>query len=123
MIRSPGDPHAVLVLVKHGIDLIVSAFSKSASDLGCILTWNLTPDVEGSERTDSGKYFPSVFADDLDKIMISLMNNKFKVDKSPPVHGCDCYTCKNHTRGYICHLLNVHEMLGDTLLQMYVFRL
>lgn len=34
MIHSSGDPYSILLLVKHGIDLIVSAFSKSAGDLG-----------------------------------------------------------------------------------------
>lgn len=34
MIHSVGDPYNVLLLVKLGIDLIVSDFSKKASDLG-----------------------------------------------------------------------------------------
>ena len=30
--------------------------------------------------------------------------------------GCGCFTCRRHTRGYIHHLLNTHEMLADVLL-------
>lgn len=40
-------------------------------------------------------------------------------DASPIVDGCKCYTCQNHTKAYINHLFNVHEMLAQTLLEMY----
>lgn len=40
-------------------------------------------------------------------------------DTTPIVEGCSCYTCQNHTRAYINHLLNVHEMLAQILLEMY----
>lgn len=47
----------------------------------------------------------------------------FRKDTSPIVEGCSCYTCQNHTKAYINHLLNVHEMLAQTLLEMYKFSL
>lgn len=43
----------------------------------------------------------------------------FRKDTSPIVASCTCYTCLNHTKAYINHLLNVHEMLAQTLLEMY----
>ena len=30
--------------------------------------------------------------------------------------GCRCYTCTHHTRAYLNHLLNAHELLGEVLL-------
>lgn len=44
----------------------------------------------------------------------------FRKDTSPIVENCNCYTCQNHTKAYINHLLNVHEMLAQILLEMYV---
>ncbi len=35
---------------------------------------------------------------------------------------CDCYTCKNYTRAYIRHLLNVNEILGIRLLSIHNLR-
>ncbi|XP_052202465.1 uncharacterized protein LOC127808121 isoform X3 [Diospyros lotus] len=40
-------------------------------------------------------------------------------DTSPLVDGCSCYTCQNHTKAYINHLLNVHEMLAQILLEIH----
>jgi hypothetical protein len=41
-----------------------------------------------------------------------------RLDESPLVDGCKCYTCRKHSRAYIYHLLNTHEMLAQTLLDM-----
>lgn len=46
---------------------------------------------------------------------INIKNGRFKKDWGPLVEGCECYTCKNYTRGYIHHLLRSKEMLGQTL--------
>ena len=40
-------------------------------------------------------------------------------DKRPLESGCSCYTCKNFTRSYIRHLLNVKEILGLRLITMH----
>lgn len=29
--------------------------------------------------------------------------------------GCDCYACRNYTRGYIRHLFKAKEILGQRL--------
>ncbi|MFT6361398.1 MAG: queuine tRNA-ribosyltransferase [Candidatus Paceibacteria bacterium] len=46
---------------------------------------------------------------------INIKNSRFKRDWVPLQEGCECYTCKNYTRGYIHHLLRSKEMLGQTL--------
>jgi queuine tRNA-ribosyltransferase len=46
---------------------------------------------------------------------VNLMNEKFKEDFEPIEKGCDCYTCKNHTKAYLSHLFRGKEMLGGTL--------
>ncbi|XP_014520974.1 queuine tRNA-ribosyltransferase accessory subunit 2 isoform X3 [Vigna radiata var. radiata] len=40
-------------------------------------------------------------------------------DMSPILGNCTCYTCRNHTKAYINHLFNVHEMLAQTLLEIH----
>ena len=44
-----------------------------------------------------------------------VTKGKFKKDKFPVDPQCDCYGCKNMSRGYINHLLNSKEILGSTL--------
>lgn len=35
---------------------------------------------------------------------------------------CDCYACKNYTRGYIRHLVKANEILGIRLLSIHNLR-
>jgi len=37
---------------------------------------------------------------------------RFKEDQQPIDPDCDCYTCKNFSRGYLRHLYNANETLG-----------
>lgn len=41
------------------------------------------------------------------------------MDKGPLVAGCSCFTCRNHTRAYLHHLLHTHEILGSVLLEVH----
>ncbi|XP_020246567.1 queuine tRNA-ribosyltransferase accessory subunit 2-like isoform X2 [Asparagus officinalis] len=50
---------------------------------------------------------------------INLRATIYRKDTSPIVDNCTCFTCKNHTRAYINHLLNVHEMLAQILLEIH----
>ena len=40
-------------------------------------------------------------------------------DTAPLSPGCNCYTCRTHTRAYIHHLFKAKEMLGFTLLTIH----
>ncbi len=42
-----------------------------------------------------------------------------KVDFRPIEEDCDCYCCRNFTRAYIRHLLNVDEILGLRMLSVH----
>jgi len=33
--------------------------------------------------------------------------------------NCDCYTCQNFSRAYLCHLVRTREILGYTLLSIH----
>lgn len=51
-----------------------------------------------------------------------IKNEKYIKDKSPLDENCDCYTCKNHTKGYIRHLCKENEILGIRLLAIHNLR-
>jgi queuine tRNA-ribosyltransferase len=43
----------------------------------------------------------------------------YKEDFTPMVEGCGCYACRNFTKAYIRHLLNVDEILGVRLVTIH----
>ena len=53
---------------------------------------------------------------------VVIKNKKYERDFTPLDHECDCYTCKNYTRAYIRHLINMNEILGMRLLSIHNLR-
>lgn len=51
-----------------------------------------------------------------------IKNAKYAKDFAPLDDECDCYACRNHTRAYIRHLINVDEILGARLLSIHNLR-
>ncbi len=51
-----------------------------------------------------------------------VRNAEYARDFRPIEEGCDCYTCKNHSRAYIRHLIKANEILGATLLTIHNIR-
>ncbi len=54
---------------------------------------------------------------------ISIKGGAYKADFRPIEEGCDCYACKNFTRAYVRHLMNVNEILGLRLLSVHNTRM
>jgi queuine tRNA-ribosyltransferase len=50
---------------------------------------------------------------------VSLRNARFAEDFTPLEPGCDCYTCKHHTRAYLHHLIRMKERAGASLLSIH----
>ncbi|MBR6229392.1 MAG: tRNA-guanine transglycosylase, partial [Eubacterium sp.] len=50
---------------------------------------------------------------------MNLNNACYAKDDRPIEEGCDCPTCRHHTRAYIRHLLKAGEMLGLRLLVLH----
>ena len=50
---------------------------------------------------------------------INLLNAKYETDDRPIEEGCDCPTCRNHSRAYVRHLLKSGEMLGCRLMVLH----
>lgn len=53
---------------------------------------------------------------------IRIRNSKFARDSGPIEEGCDCYACRNFTRGAIRHYFFASEMLGPVLTSVHNIR-
>lgn len=52
-------------------------------------------------------------------LLLDLNDEIYKNDFNPIFEGCDCYTCRKHTRAYINHLLGTKELLSQVLLVIH----
>jgi queuine tRNA-ribosyltransferase len=50
---------------------------------------------------------------------IGIKDGGYKADFRPIEEGCDCFACRNFTRAYLRHLLNVNEILGLRMLSVH----
>ena len=87
-----GDPIDIIENVMRGVDIFDCVSPTRLARHGHAYTW-------------SGK--------------INLKNNKYKEDFSPVDDNCNCYACRNYTKAYIRHLINVKETFGARLLSIH----
>jgi queuine tRNA-ribosyltransferase len=90
-----GTPWDLIYAVRCGIDMF-----------DCVLPTRLAR--HGAAFTSEGR--------------VSLRNARFVSDFQPLEPGCDCYTCTNHTRAYLSHLVRAREMTAATLLSIHNIR-
>ncbi|KAL5559841.1 hypothetical protein UlMin_036052 [Ulmus minor] len=107
-----GLPEEVLQGVAAGIDLFDSEYIYHLTIGGLALTF-----PPGGVEINASYFHPSSAGSDQTKI--NLRATIYRKDTSPIVENCSCYTCQNHTKAYINHLLNVHEMLAQILLEIH----
>jgi len=50
---------------------------------------------------------------------VNVRGRKYREMFAPIMDDCDCYTCKNYTAAYLCHLLHARESLAGTLLSIH----
>lgn len=90
-----GEPLDILEGVSRGVDIF-----------DCVLPTRIAR--HGNAFTKNGK--------------INIKNAKYKEDFTPIENSCDCYACKNYTKAYIRHLINVGETFGQRLLSIHNIR-
>src|SRR6266568_8288409 len=54
---------------------------------------------------------------------VSVKAGAYKSDLRPIEEGCDCFACRNFSRSYLRHLLNVGEILGLRMLSVHNTRM
>lgn len=87
-----GTPWDILHAVYCGIDMF-----------DCVLPTRLAR--HGAAFTSNGR--------------VSFRNAKFREDFDALEPGCKCFTCSNHTRAYLHHLVHMKEMTASTLLSIH----
>ena len=87
-----GSPDCLIEGVLRGIDMF-----------DCVLATRIARN--GTAMTSRGK--------------IVVRNAKYTEDFTPLDPECDCYCCKNYTKAYLRHLVNVGEMMGGMMLSLH----
>ncbi|EFA82931.1 hypothetical protein PPL_03709 [Heterostelium album PN500] len=115
LITGLGSPEEVLFLVENGIDLVNTSYPFKVTEWGHALTFEYKLDKlqQQQQQQQSSTSTPNK------PNKINLWDAKYVIDMTPIVEGCQCFTCKNHTKAYIHHLMNTHEMLSQVLLTIH----
>ncbi|MBQ3116523.1 MAG: tRNA guanosine(34) transglycosylase Tgt [Clostridia bacterium] len=87
-----GSPDCLVEGVRRGIDMF-----------DCVLATRVGRN--GTALTSSGK--------------VVVRNGAYKEDFTPLDPECDCYCCKNYTKAYLRHMINVGEMMGGMMLSLH----
>lgn len=101
-LAGQGAPDFVLDGVAAGADVFDGAYPMLLTDAGLASTFCLDPAGADPRPTK-----------------MNLWEMGLAEDSRPLLDSCDCYTCTKHTRAYIHHLLDTHEILGTVLLQVH----
>ncbi len=87
-----GTPAQMVELIARGVDMF-----------DCVLPTRVARN--GTAYTSKGTY--------------SIKGGASKADFRPIEEGCECFACRQFTRAYVRHLLNVHEILGLRLVSIH----
>ena len=87
-----GSPDCLIEGVRRGIDMF-----------DCVLATRVGRN--GTALTSQGK--------------VVVRNGKYKDDFTTLDPECDCYCCKNYTKAYLRHMINVGEMMGGMMLSLH----
>ena len=103
-LSQPRSPQQILSSISSGIDLFAIPFISLASEAGIAFTFAFPAPSLEDKRLPLG---------------IDMWTPSHASSLLPLQEGCTCYTCKNHHRAYIQHLLSAKEMLAWVLLQLH----
>lgn len=87
-----GSPDCLVEGVRRGIDMF-----------DCVLATRIARN--GTALTSNGK--------------VVVRNGRYKDDFTPLDDSCDCYACKNYTKAYLRHAINVGEMIGGMMISLH----
>jgi queuine/archaeosine tRNA-ribosyltransferase len=126
-----GHPREVVDLVAAGVDVVGVSYPIALADVGLALTLPATfEELEAALAAAGGAVGSdaapaSVAFDEADGLIADMPNVYINMrrarhaEAAETISGDACYTCRTHSRGYIHHLLNAHEMLAEVLLTLH----
>ncbi|KAK0947807.1 hypothetical protein LTR29_000708 [Friedmanniomyces endolithicus] len=115
-LTEPKTPHEVLQRMALGMDILTVPFATVATDAGIALAFIFAAPTDPPE-TNGHHHIETL------PLGIDMWLPTHAVDLSALVDGCQCYTCSNHHRAYLQHLLVAKEMLGWVLLQIHNYHI
>ena len=87
-----GSPDCLIEGMRRGIDMF-----------DCVLATRVGRN--GTALTETGK--------------VVVRNGMYREDFTPLDETCDCYACKNYTKAYLRHMINVGEMMGGMMISLH----
>lgn len=84
-------------------DCLIEGTLRGVDMFDCVLATRIARN--GTAMTSHGK--------------IVVRNGKYKEDFTSLDDECDCYCCRNYTKAYLRHMINVDEMMGAMLLSLH----
>ncbi|RAK80381.1 tRNA-ribosyltransferase family protein [Aspergillus fijiensis CBS 313.89] len=108
LFGAPATPHDILRDVSLGADLHTIPFVGVCSDAGIALDFTFQPQQQESQSSPTST-----------PLAYDLWSPDHKTDTRRLSESCECYTCRNHHRAYLHHLLSAKEMLAWSLLQIH----
>ena len=124
-ISSVTSPLDILNAIHHGVDVIQSDYATVLSNLCYASVFSIPNSRSGlvSSATRNIEDWRPKFCPCGTQVAapskLNLRDKQFERDQLPLLIGCTCYTCKHYMRAYLHHLLNVRELLGNTLLHIH----
>lgn len=123
MVLGIGSPLDILEAIFLGNDIFDPAFylsSLTAGGYALCFPLSLKPTDVEPERVANGKGVALLGGQGTrDDTKMNVWALEYKLDSRPLVSGCPCLTCCSHTRAYVHHLLQTHEMSAQVLLEAH----
>ncbi|KAF2095926.1 tRNA-guanine transglycosylase family protein [Rhizodiscina lignyota] len=109
-LSEPNGPTKLLLEISLGVDIFTVPFIGTATDAGIALDFEFPPpsQVNGNSPKPLGT---------------DGWLDEHAADTSPLAPSCECYSCRNHHRAFLHHLLSAREMLAWVLLQIHNHRI
>lgn len=117
VVTGVGNPEEVLESIEQGIDIFDTAYPTELANGGYALCFPV--DFLNNSANNSDSEGNKADTSERDDTKMNLWAAAFKTDTRPFVQGCDCPACTRHTRAYVHHLLNAHEMTAQVLLEAH----
>ena len=99
-------PQKILNAISLGVDILTIPFLNEVTDAGIALLFSIPASSPSNTEVDL-------------PLGVDMWSSSHSTDLTPIQEECKCYTCTQHHRAYIKHLLDAKEMLGWVLLQIH----
>jgi queuine tRNA-ribosyltransferase subunit QTRTD1 len=110
VLSKVSSPEGVFHAVEAGVDLVDGSYPYVLSERGHAMYWSRKGELAPPKYTERDLKLGST---------VDLNENVYGGQYSPLVEHCTCYTCQNHTRSYLHHLLVTKELLAGVLLMIH----